>query len=144
MLHECENEWNHKPDYRRFVMLGSLMLGGLTYVSMSFTTSIPLAIGIEVFAGIVMPFFNVNSASLYQQTIPNHLMRKVFSIRLFIIRAAMPLGVLIGGMLGELWSIRAVFLTIGIIICSSSPLGICHPYFRFLNGPVNKSIHSTS
>lgn len=130
-----------KPDYRRLIMLGSLMLGGLTYVSLSFTTSITIAIVIEVFAGIVLPFFNVNSASLYQQIVPNLLMGKVFSIRLFIIRAVMPLGVLTGGALGELWGIRAMFLTIGIIICSSSLLGVCLPYFRFLNVPVNKSIH---
>ncbi len=113
-------------------------------MSMSFITSIPLAITIEVIAGIALPFFTANSTSLYQQTVPNHLIGKVFSIRLFIIRAVMPLGILIGGALGELWGIRTMFLLIGMIICLSSLLGMCLPYFRFLNGPVDQkdSIHS--
>lgn len=135
---------NLRPTYRRLIMLGSLAVGGLTYMSMSFITSIPLAITIEVIAGIALPFFTANSTSLYQQTVPNHLIGKVFSIRLFIIRAVMPLGILIGGALGELWGIRTMFLLIGMIICLSSLLGMCLPYFRFLNGPVDQkdSIHS--
>lgn len=133
-----------KPTYRRPIMLGALIAGGLTYVCMSFITSISIAIAIEMVAGIILPFFNANSTSLYQQTVPNHLIGKVFSIRLFITRAAMLLGILVGGTLGELWGIRAMFLLIGVIICSFSLLGICLPYFRFLNGPVNQknSIHS--
>ena len=42
---------------------------------------------------------------------------QVFSVRLFFIRSAMPSGVLVGGILSEMWGVRALYLIIGAIIC---------------------------
>ncbi|MED4015212.1 MFS transporter [Sutcliffiella cohnii] len=118
---------------RRFLMLGSLFIGGLTFIALCFTYSIPLAITTEVIGGIVMAIFSVHNTTICQQTVPNQLMGKVFSVRLLIIRGAMPLGVLAGGVLSEMLGVRPLYLFIGFIISLVSLLGMCLPYFKFID-----------
>lgn len=120
---------------RRVLMLGALIIGGLTFIVLGFNQSIILGIITEVIAGIAMSFFGVHNITIFQQTVPNELMGKVASVRLFIIRGAMPLGVLIGGILSEQWGIRPLYFLIGSIICSVSLLGLVLPYFRFMDEP---------
>ena len=88
---------------RRILMLGGLFIGGLTYISLAFNHSIVIAVFIEVVAGICISFFNVHNTTICQQTVPNNMIGQVFSVRLFFIRFAMPLGVLVGGILSEMW-----------------------------------------
>lgn len=115
------------------IMLGALVIGGLTYVSLGVIDNIYLAILVEVIAGIAMAFFNVHNTTINQQTVPNHLMGNVFSVRLVIIRGVMPLGVLIGGVVSELWGIRPLFILIGALITSTAIIGIVFPYFKFID-----------
>jgi predicted MFS family arabinose efflux permease len=61
------------------------------------------------------------------------MMGKVFSVRLFIIRGALPLGVSAGSLLSEHWGIRPLYILIGSIICLVSLLGILLPYFSFMD-----------
>ncbi|MDM5155318.1 MFS transporter [Bacillus sp. DX1.1] len=118
---------------RRVLMLGSLVIGGLTYISLGLNQSIILAVIIEVVAGVCMAFFNVHNTTICQQTVPNDMMGKIFSVRLFLIRGVMPLGVLVGGILSEIWGVRALYILIGSIICVASLAGILLPYFKFLD-----------
>ncbi|HHT7239812.1 MULTISPECIES: MFS transporter [Bacillus cereus group] len=118
---------------RRLLMLGGLFVGGLTYISLGLNNSIFIAIVIEVIAGICIAFFNVHNTTICQQAVPNHLIGKVFSVRLFFIRSAMPLGVLLGGILSEMWGVRVLYFIIGSIICVTSLIGILLPYFKFLD-----------
>ncbi|SCC36136.1 MFS transporter [Bacillus mycoides] len=118
---------------RRILMLGGLFIGGLTYISLGFNHSIIIAVIIEVIAGICISFFNVHNTTICQQTVPNNMIGQVFSVRLFFIRSAMPLGVLLGGILSEMWGVRALYFIIGAIICVTSLIGILLPYFKFLD-----------
>ncbi|WP_242245825.1 MFS transporter [Bacillus cereus group sp. BfR-BA-01523] len=118
---------------RRILMLGGLFIGGLTYISLGFNHSIIIAVIIEVIAGICISFFNVHNTTICQQTVPNNMIGKVFSVRLFFIRSAMPLGVLLGGILSEMWGVRVLYFIIGSIICVTSLIGILLPYFKFLD-----------
>ncbi|WP_017471400.1 MFS transporter [Amphibacillus jilinensis] len=118
---------------RRRLMLGSLFIGGLTFIALFFNTSIGLGITTEVLGGMVMAFFSVHNTTLCQKIIPQHLMGKIFSVRLLIIRGSMPLGVLAGGALSNAWGIRPLYLLIGSMICTVSLLGIVLPYFKFLD-----------
>jgi MFS family permease len=127
---------------RRVLMLGALVIGGLTFISLGIINSIVFAIFTEIIAGIAMAFFSVQNITIFQQTVPNDLMGKVSSVRLFIIRGAMPLGVLIGSFLGELWGIRPLYILIGSIICTVSILGIFLPYFKFIDSNIEKNIAS--
>ncbi|TQR19106.1 MFS transporter [Psychrobacillus vulpis] len=120
---------------RRVLMLGALVIGGLTFIALGFNYSIIFAIMTEIIAGIAMAFFGVHNITIFQQSVPNELMGKVASVRLFIIRGAMPLGVLVGGILSEQWGIRPLYFLIGSIICAVSLLGIFLPYFKFMDDP---------
>lgn len=123
---------------RRILMLGGLFIGGLTYISLGFNHSIIIAIIIEVIAGICIAFFNVHNTTICQQTVPNNMIGQVFSVRLFFIRSAMPLGVLVGGILSEMWGVRALYVIIGTIICVTSLIGMLLPYFKFLDEAIEK------
>ncbi|WP_226036579.1 MFS transporter [Aquibacillus saliphilus] len=118
---------------RRYLMLGSLFIGGLTYIALCFNYSIPLAITTETIAGIVMAIFSIHNTTIIQKIVPNDLMGKVFSVRLLIIRGVMPLGVLVGGVLSEMFGVRPLYLLIGLLICIVSLAGICLPYFKFID-----------
>ncbi|MEK4579035.1 MFS transporter [Bacillus sp. FSL R12-0074] len=123
---------------RRILMLGGLFIGGLTYISLGFNHSITIAIVIEVIAGICIAFFNVHNTTICQQTVPNNMIGKVFSVRLFFIRSAMPLGVFLGGILSEMWGVRVLYFIIGSIICVTSLIGILLPYFKFLDEAIEE------
>lgn len=128
-----------KHQSRRVLMLVPLVIGGMTYINLGVTASIYLAITTEIVAGIAMAMFNIHNLTICQQMIPNHLMGKVFSVRLLIIRGMMPLGVLMGGIFSELWGIRPLYLLIGILICVISLIGLLLPYFKFINHEVEDS-----
>lgn len=123
---------------RRLLMLGGLFVGGLTYISLGLNNSILIAIVIEVIAGICISFFNVHNTTICQQTVPNNMIGKVFSVRLFLIRSAMPLGVFLGGILSEMWGIRTLYFIIGALICITSLIGILLPYFKFLDESIEE------
>ncbi|QWG56617.1 MFS transporter [Bacillus mycoides] len=123
---------------RRLLMLGGLFVGGLTYISLGLNNSIIIAIVIEVIAGICIAFFNVHNTTICQQTVPSNMIGKVFSVRLFFIRSAMPLGVLLGGILSEMWGVRVLYFIIGSIICVTSLVGILVPYFKFLDEAIEE------
>ncbi|RFB09445.1 MFS transporter [Bacillus sp. HNG] len=124
---------------RRVIMLGSLVIGGLTFISLGLNNSLIFALFTEAIAGIAMAFFSVQNITIFQQTVPNNLMGKVSSVRLFIIRGAMPLGVFIGSFLSEVWGIRPMYFLIGTIICTISLLGIFLPYFKFIDSNIVKN-----
>jgi len=69
------------------------------------------------------------------KAIPNHMMGKIMSVRLVIIRASMPVGIVVGGLVSELWGIRPLYILIGSIISLVSVLGIVLPYFKFIDEP---------
>ncbi len=127
---------------RRILMLGALVIGGLTFLALGFTQSIIIAILTEIIGGIAMALFNVHNVTLSQQAVPNHLMGKVFSVRMLIVRGMMPIGVLAGGILSELWGIRSLYILIGTIICMVSLLGLILPYFRFIDSSTEKTMVS--
>lgn len=119
--------------HRRVLMLGALVIGGLTFIALGLNNSIIVGVMTEAIAGIAMAVFGVHNITIFQQTVPNELLGKVASVRLFIIRGAMPLGVLVGGILSEQWGIRPLYFLIGSIICSVSLLGMLLPYFKFMD-----------
>lgn len=128
-----------KHKSRRVLMLGALVIGGLTFIALGFNHSIIIGIMTEMIAGIAMAFFGVHNITIFQQTVPNELMGKVASVRLFIIRGAMPLGVLVGGLLSEQWGIRPLYFLIGSVICTVSLVGILLPYFKFMDEPSSEN-----
>lgn len=118
---------------RRHLMLGSLFIGGITFIALCFNYSIHLAIITEAIGGVVMAIFSIHNTTIIQKAVPNDLLGKVFSVRLLIMRGSMPLGVLIGGGLSEVLGVRPLYLLIGLLISLVSLIGICLPYFKFID-----------
>lgn len=118
---------------RRTEMLGALFVGGCTFLALYVNKSISIGVSTEVIGGIAMAIFSVQNITIVQQVVPNHVMGKVTSVRLFIMRVAMPLGVLVGGWLSEMWGVRPMYLLIGSVICIVSLCGMLIPYFTFMD-----------
>jgi MFS family permease len=110
--------------YKYLVMIGALFVGGITYILLGLTETLWIAVMIEVVAGIVMPFWNVYSTTLYQRVVPDELRGQVFSVRFILTKAATPLGILYGTFCATTFSLPFLFLSIGIAICLVSGLGM--------------------
>ncbi|MGG0185225.1 MFS transporter [Bacillus rhizoplanae] len=125
-------KWRNKWSLR-YIMLSGLFMGGLSFFLLGFVTSFPLAVSCEILGGICFPFFNIHQTSLLQKTVPSHLMGQVFSVRLFLIRATMPLGILFAGQIVETSSIRLLYIMIGSFIIIPALFGMLLPLFSFLD-----------
>ncbi|GIN41700.1 hypothetical protein BLX88_05945 [Bacillus obstructivus] len=112
--------------YLYVVMSSSLFIGGCTYIGLGLTKAIIVALLIETIAGIVMPFWNVFSTTLYQRLVPETILGQVMSVRFLLTKAVVPLGVVYGTFVATKISLPFLFLSIGGIICFVSGLGLCY------------------
>ncbi|RFU69677.1 MFS transporter [Bacillus sp. V59.32b] len=115
---------NEPKKYLYHTMVAALFIGGLTYISLGFTTNLGVALLIETLAGITMPFWNVYSTTLYQRLVPESLLGQVFSVRFLLTKIVTPLGILYGTFCATVFSIPALFFSVGIIICLVSGIGL--------------------
>jgi MFS family permease len=118
------------------VALGALMLSGLLTVGLAYTTSLWVAVllwGLSSGLGIL---FNINTGSLRQAIVPNHMLGRVISIAMVLAWSANPIGALAGGLLIErTGDVRLVYAVIGSLIFLialvfrvASPLGRAERY----------------
>jgi MFS family permease len=105
------------------ILFTALFIGGCTYFSLGFTPWFVLAVVTEIIAGIVIAIFNIYNITLIQRVIPNHLMGKVTSVRLLIMRTMLPLGILFATVTVPFVSIRMLYLVIGSVICITAIYG---------------------
>jgi MFS family permease len=97
----------------RIVALGALMLEGLLLVLMASTSWYWLAVPLwAVISGLGI-LFNINTGSLRQAIVPNHLLGRVMSVAQVLAWSFIPLGTLIGGAILE-WT-RNIGLVYGVI-----------------------------
>ena len=119
------------------VALGALMVSALLVIALAYTTS--LAVGVVLWAlssgfGIL---FNINTASLRQAVVPNHMLGRIISIAMVLAWSANPIGALVGGLVIErTGDVRLVYAVIGIVTFLialvfrvASPLGHAERYF---------------
>ncbi len=98
------------------VALGALMCTGIVTVLLSFTQYFWLALPLWALHSGIGTLFNINTGSLRQAIVPNHLLGRIKSIASVIAWSAIPLGTLLGGYAIE-WTgdVALVFLVIGLI-----------------------------
>ena len=98
------------------VALSALMLEGVFRVAMSLVTWYPLALfclGLSSGLGIL---FNINTGSLRQAIVPNHMLGRVLSIASVLAWSVIPLGTFLGGVaIQATGSVALVFGVIGIM-----------------------------
>lgn len=116
------------------VALGALALSGFLTVALSLSRSLWLAILlVGAIAGLGV-LFNINTGSLRQSIVPNHLLGRVMSIAAVVAWSMNPLGALIGGALVVRFGVRPVYALAGTLTFaiatafSFSPLGRAEQY----------------
>jgi MFS family permease len=98
------------------VALGSLMLGGITIAIFSQLTNYWLAVPVfSIGAGLGI-MFNINTGSLRQAIVPNHMLGRVISIASVMAWSAIPLGSLLGGIaIDRTGNVALVYFVIGVL-----------------------------
>lgn len=88
-------------------------------------TSSPFLVGMGLVLTGTAIFWNIVTVSLRQRIVPDHLLGRVnASYRLFAY-GALPVGAAAGGLIGELWGLRAVFaLSAALVVSTLPPLAL--------------------
>jgi MFS family permease len=118
------------------VALGALMLSGLLTIAFAYTTSLWLAAVIWGLASGLGVLFNINTGSLRQAIVPNHMLGRIISIAMVLAWSANPIGAIGGGFVVErVGDVRVVYAAIGAIVFAiafifrvASPLGRAEVY----------------
>ena len=92
------------------------VVGTAIYIATLAITANVAAIATTAFvSGITMMMWNVTTVSFRQRVTPDHLLGRLNSTYRLIAWGTRPLGAAIGGVLGQLLGIRAVFAVMGIL-----------------------------
>jgi MFS family permease len=117
------------------VALGALMLDGFFILALSLTRLYWLALICEGLSQGFGILFNINTGSLRQAIVPNHLLGRVITIASVLAWSAIPLGSFLGGLLiSQTNDVALVYTLIGILVIliplvfSFTPLGHAERY----------------
>ena len=126
------------------VALGALMLSGLLTVGLAFAPSLPVAVALWGLSAGLGTLFNINTGSLRQSIVPNHLLGRVITIAMVLAWSANPLGAMAGGFAIERsGNIQVVYAAVGVLMFLIplffrlfSPLGHAERYLEKSGGSV--------
>jgi MFS family permease len=118
------------------VALGALMLSGILTVALAYTRSLWLGIVFWGLSAGLGTLFNINTGSLRQAIVPNHMLGRVISIAMVLAWSANPIGAIAGGILiDRTGDVRLIYAAIGTITFAialvfrlASPLGRAERY----------------
>lgn len=82
----------------------------LAYLTLSLAPNAVVAAGALFVEALAVAFGNVSSLALRQRIIPNEILGRVSNIFRFVIYAALPVGALVGGVVGNQFGFRAPFV----------------------------------
>ncbi|KIL78971.1 MFS transporter [Bacillus badius] len=99
-----------------WMMYLGLTGGGLSFVLLAFAPSTFAASICELLGGVLFPFFNAQSAAIFQQEAPRDRLAQLSAVRLLFLRAAMPLGILFASSSFFGLPIRQVYVAVGLVI----------------------------
>ena len=98
------------------IALGSLMIQGVLNVIFAYLTNYWAAMFIWALFGGFGVLFNINSGSLRQAIVPNHLLGRVMSVAGVLALSAIPVGTLLGGIAIERTDdVALIYAFIGVI-----------------------------
>jgi MFS family permease len=128
------------------VALGALIISGALTVVFALMTSYWLAMPVIALSFGFGTLFNINTASLRQAIVPNHMLGRVVSIASVLAFSAIPLGALVGGFAIERFgNVAVIFAIIGLLqvviafAFSRTALGHAERYIPAAAGSGNQS-----
>ncbi|GAA0353079.1 MFS transporter [Bacillus horti] len=133
-----------EPKDRRKLMLGAAFLEGVGFLVLGVSSVYVLSLLVAVIQGIFIMSFNIHNTTLYQRRVPEHLRGRVFSIRILLAQAGVPVGALLGGIVADAWGVSILFLAIGSLITLVAIIAFLTPIFKQLNDHVPEVQGETS
>lgn len=122
------------PRRRTFVCCFALF--PVVYLTMATLPSLPVALAALAFVGFAAGPINPLLATIQFELVPTHLRGRVFGATRAGAWAAIPLGVLLGGVVVEAAGVAATFLGIGICYFAVTAYGFFNPAFHEMDrGP---------
>ena len=120
------------------VALGALMLSGLMTVALAYAPSYFFAVAVSALSSGLGILFNINTGSLRQAIVPNHMLGRIITIAMVLAWSANPLGSTVGGYVVErTGDVQSVYAVIGSLIVAIalyfrlfSPLGRAERYLE--------------
>jgi MFS family permease len=91
----------------------AMSVNALVLVAPALTTFVPLIAVAWIIGGVVGISWNVVTVSLRQRIVPDRLLGRVNASYRLLAWGTMPLGAALGGLAGELFGVRAVFVIFG-------------------------------
>ncbi|HEU5013681.1 MAG TPA: MFS transporter [Roseiflexaceae bacterium] len=129
------------------VALGALMLEGLLTVGLSLTTWYWVGLLLWALISGLGILFNINTGSLRQAIVPNHMLGRVMSIAGVLAWSAIPIGTLLGGALIEATdNVALVYGAIGVLTFviplafSFTALGRAERYLPQAEAPIGEAV----
>ena len=127
------------------VALGALMLSGLMTIALAYAPTYLLAVALSALSSGLGILFNINTGSLRQAIVPNHLLGRIITIAMVLAWSASPLGATIGGFIVErTGDVQTVYASIGALVFGIalyfrlfSPLGHAE---RYLEAPPAEAV----
>jgi MFS family permease len=98
------------------ILLGGFVFEGAATFGVGLTSSPWVAGALLGVTGLVVIAFNVVGGSLRQELTPDHLLGRVISAFRLFSYGAVPLGALLGGVVGRTFGLRAPFLLAGVVV----------------------------
>jgi MFS family permease len=97
------------------VLFASVVVTAVTFAVPAFTTSPFIIGGAFMVSGVFVVVWNVITVTLRQRIVPDHLLGRVNAGYRLFAWGTQPIGALLGGVIGELLGLRAVFLLGGLL-----------------------------
>ena len=99
------------------VALGALMVSGLLTVALAFAPSFLAAVALWGLSAGLGTLFNINTGSLRQAIVPNHMLGRIITIAMVLAWSANPLGAMAGGVAVERsGDIQLVYAVVGVLM----------------------------
>ena len=127
-----------QPKNLRFIMLGSLTLGGVMLILLGLVTNIWLALLVAMGQGIFAVIFTINNTTFYQKRVPENIRGRVFTVRALLAQSGIPLGAGLGGVLAEVYSFTVLFVALGILTVVATLIAWRSKVFYELNVPLQE------
>lgn len=131
------------PKHLRQFILGSVIVDGFFTIALGWVPFYTLALLFIIISGFCMPVMTVNNTTLYQKYVPNHLLGRVFAVRILLTTIATPLGAVTGGAIAEFWGISVLYSFIGSLMVTVSVLAFLVPSLKKLGSiEVDQEVHA--